>query len=301
MRILVTGGSGFIGRWVVEALRKKHADVFVCTRTPSRVTDVAGDLLQLDAPETLVAKVRPDIIVHAAWCVEPDRFWFTPANLDWGAVTLRLARVAAEMGVRRFVGIGTCFEYDWPIEGQCCEATTPIRPTTLYATTKDSVRRVIQEYAKGGGFEFAWARLFYLFGPYEHPKRLVASVASRLARNLPAPLSSGTAVRDFMDVRDAGAAVAALALSSVTGAVNIGSGEATKVIDLARQLQAIAGGTGQLQIGGWPDRAEEPARIVADVFRLRDEVGFKPAASLSERLQETFHWWQRQLTSELQL
>ncbi|MDQ0392175.1 NAD-dependent epimerase/dehydratase family protein [Labrys monachus] len=294
----MTGGTGFVGRWVVQALRRYGAEVVLCTRGASGEASpgvILADLLDPDAADEVVSRAKPDIILHAAWCVEHGQFWQTPANLDWAAATLRLARAAGRHGVRRFVGIGTCFEYDWPEEGDCIEGRTPIRPTTLYAVTKDATRRILAEYAALQAFEFAWGRLFYLFGPWEHPDRLAASVAIRLARREPAPLSSGSAVRDFIDIRDAGDALAALALSPVQGAVNIASGRGLAIADIAGMLQRAAGQDARLLIGALPDRPNEPPRIVADISRLRDEVGYTPGASTEERLTETYHWWREHL------
>ena len=298
MRVLVTGGTGFIGRWVVKSLEERGADIVVCTRTAperARYSIVLADLLKPDAAERAILEAKPDIVLHNAWCVDHGKFWSAPANLDWTAATLRLARAAKDRGVRRFVGVGTCFEYSWPADADCVEQSTPIRPTSLYGVTKDATRRIVEEYAAGTGLEFAWARLFYLFGPYEHPDRLASSVAIKLARNQAAPLSSGLAVRDFIDVRDAGAAISALALSRVTAAVNIGSGNGVTIADLAGMLKSAAGGSGHLQLGALPDRAGEPPRIVADVRRLRREVGYQPAISMEERLGETYRWWQQHL------
>ncbi len=101
-------------------------------------------------------------------------------------------------------------------------------------------------------------------------------------------------MRDFLDTRDAGGALAALALSDIKGAINIGSGEGVSIASIARRLGRIAGRPDLIRIGALPNRAGEPPRIVADVHRLRDEVGFRPSRSLDEGLAETYAWWRRQ-------
>ena len=295
LRVLVTGASGFIGRWAVDRLAEQGAKVYASSLTPHRwpppIVAHAGNLLDPSYVRRLVEETRPQIILHLAWNVEHGIFWNAVDNLDWVAATLGLARAALDAGVERFVGVGTCFEYRWPDEGECDENATPIEPTTLYAVAKDTVRRLLDEVDK---FSFAWARLFYLYGPFEHEKRLVASVAKRLSRDEPALLSKGLAVRDFLDARDAGSALAALALSDVRGAVNIGSGTGVTIASIAERLGRTSGKSHLIRYGALPDRPGEPPRIVATVKRLREEVGFEPARSLDQGLADAYSWWSSQ-------
>lgn len=288
MRVLVTGASGFVGRWAVDALVARGVEVLAVSRRPvaaSGAKTVACDLLDPATARKLLADTRPDIVLHLAWTVEHGKFWTAPENLDWVAATLGLMRAAEDAGVKRFVGTGTCFEYDWPENADCDEATTPARPTTLYAVAKDAVRRIGMEW---GGLPFAWARLFYLYGPDEHPDRLVASIARRLAHGERAPMSQGLAVRDFMHVADAGAALAAVALSDLTGPVNVCSGEAASIRDIAGALARAAGRPDLLGVGDLPDRAGDPPRIVGAVRRLREEAGFTPKYRLADGLADVY-------------
>jgi nucleoside-diphosphate-sugar epimerase len=292
LRVLVTGASGFVGQWAVKSLLDRGARVFASSHHefswPASVTPCKGDLLDPCHVRRLLEDARPDIILHLAWNVEHGRFWTALDNLDWASATINLARAATNAGVSRFVGVGTCFEYLWPDECDCDEIVTPIEPTTLYAVAKDSVRRLLEELRE---FSFAWARLFYLYGPSEHEQRLVASLAKNLAQGRPAPLSHGLAIRDILDVRDAGAALAALALSHVRGPVNIASGEGVSVASIAERLGRISGRPDLIEYGVLPDRADEPRRIVAAIRRLREEVKFEPTHSLDDGLADAYSWW----------
>jgi len=296
-RVLLTGASGFIGRHAVGALVERGADVHAVSR--SAVAEYAcawhhADLLAPGAPQQVIAAVRPDIVLHLAWCVEHGKFWNDPANLEWVAATLALARASAEHGVRRFVGIGTCFEYDWPDEGPCLESETPLAGHTLYDRAKAACRSVLEEFLGEAGLSFAWARMFFLYGPDEAPKRLVASIARALADGKPARTSSGRAIRDFMDTRDAGAALAALALAGTAGAVNIATGEAQSVRAIAALLGKLGGRPDLVEIGALPDR-EEPPYIVGSSRRLRDEVGFAPQITLEQGLADALAFWRSEV------
>ena len=297
MRILVTGGTGFVGRWAVVSLRQAGHEVFVVSRkSESQAPTVQGNLLETECAEAVAAAIKPEIILHMGWCVEHGTFWHSQENLDWVAATLRLAQAAARHNVRRFIGVGTCFEYDWLALSDCNELSTPLKPTSLYAVSKDAARRILTEFTQLKKIEFAWARLFYLFGPFEGPDRLVASLARKFADGEIAEMSSGSVTRDFLDVRDAGAALAALTTSALTGPINIGSGESHSIADIARLLASAAAGDAKLHIGALPDRPNEPPRIVADIQRLKSELGFARQKSTQTRLSETYDWWKNRGT-----
>lgn len=295
MRILLTGASGFVGRQALASLLETGNEVHAVSRSRPPVEGDfiwhSLDLLAPGATEAAVDAARPDCVLHLAWCVEHGKFWTDPANADWLAATLDLARCAAASGARRFVGTGTCYEYDWPADAPCNELSTPLKAHTLYDETKDACRRSLAGIAAEADMSCAWARLFFLYGPHEAPGRLVSSVARSLVRGEEALCSAGLAVRDFMDVRDAGAALTALARSSVSGPVNIASGEAITVADLVRRLARLAGRDDLLRLGALPDRPGEPPRIVADIDRLRHEVGFLPARDLDAGLRDALSFW----------
>lgn len=294
MRVLVTGASGFVGRHVLAPLVASGAEVFAVSRndlTAEGVCHIRGDLLVEGSVRPLLEMVRPDLILHLAWCVEHGRFWTDTANLDWVRATLSLARAAADVGVKRFVATGTCYEYDWPETGDCVEDVTPLAAHTLYDVSKDATRRILESFCQQHGIEFSWARLFFLYGPDEARSRLVSSLALSLLAGKPAAMSSGRAVRDFMDVRDAGAALAQLSLSAVQGPVNIASGQAHSIREIAERLANLSGRPELLQVGALADREGEPRRITACVKKLRDEVGFVSARELDQGLLQALDSW----------
>ncbi|MCF8470721.1 MAG: NAD(P)-dependent oxidoreductase [Parvibaculum sp.] len=294
MRVLLTGASGFVGRAAIAPLLASGCDLHaVSRRAPADGQGAVWhrvDLLNADETRALVAELRPQIVLHLAWCVEHGRFWTDPANLDWVAATMTLARAAAQAGTSRFVAAGTCYEYDWPEAGDCNERDTPLAGHTLYDTSKDATRRVLQAFCADRAMSFAWARLFFLYGPGEAPARLVASLARALTRGEEAPVSRGLATRDFIDVRDAGAALSALALSHVSGPVNIGTGEGISVAELALKLGELSGRPDLVRLGALPDRAGEPPRIVADIKKLREEVGFVGLRTLEAGLADALSY-----------
>lgn len=298
MRVMLTGASGFVGRWALLALARRGADVYAVGRrrpsTDTKFTWLELDLLDENAAGIAVAAAKPDVVLHLAWTVEHGAFWTSPLNLSWVSASLRLAEAAATAGVTRFVAAGTCYEYRWPEDGDCEEQATTLEPRTLYAISKDATRRVIAAYLADRQIDFAWARLFFLYGPGEGTSRLVPAICRALVANEPARCSQGLAVRDFMDVRDVGVALAAVTLSKLTGAVNIASGDGVSVAQVAHKLGALAGLPNLVHLGALPDRAGEPPRITASGARLRTETGFAPSRSLDEGLADALRYWREQ-------
>lgn len=285
-RVLVTGATGFVGRHALAPLLSAGHEVHAMARARpaagrNAVRWHSADLLAAGTAERVVAEARPDVLLHLAWYAEHGRFWTSTENVRWVEGSLALLRAFAAGGGRRAVLAGTCAEYDWAQDG-CLSEDSALSPATLYGAAKRGLHEVAQAFAEQVGFGLAWGRIFFLYGADEAPGRLFASVARALLSGEPARTTAGTQVRDFLHVEDVGAAFAALVSSGVTGAVNVASGHGVAVRDAVAEIARAAGRPELLELGVLPQRPGEPACLVADVRRLRDEVGFAPRIGLAE-------------------
>ena len=291
-RVLVTGLGGFIGRRTVPFFRQAGYEVVGVGRRPrpdgmdAGVEWIEADLGSYEAIRACVARVRPSHCLHLAWDIEQGSYWRAPVNLLWVRLSLELVAAFAEAGGQRFVGAGSCAEYDWS-EGCLSEDGTPRTAATPFGRCKTAVYEALMASADTLGFSAAWARIFFVYGPGEPAARLFPSVILNLLANRPARTSSGTQRRDFMHVDDVAAALVALVDSTVTGGVNIGTGEAPAVRAIVEKIGAALGRADLLEIGALPQRAGDPPLLVADVRRLRDEVGFRPRHTLDSGLAAT--------------
>ncbi len=299
--VLITGGGGFMGRYALPHFLELGYEVHVVALAPfpkmDRITWHNVNLLDPKAAFQLVNTIKPALCLHLAWDVS-DGFWSAPSNLTWTAASLVLLRAFVESGGRRFVGVGSCSEYDWSLATRPLRESTACRPSTLYGVSKDALHRILQSYAEQAGISYAWARLFFAYGPYERPNRLVPTIIRNLYEGKPVPMTSGQQHRDFMDNRDVGHALAALTLSDVNGAVNVGTGEAPSVLKIARTLEELMDRQDLLRPGSLPARDNDPPLLQADITRLKNEVKFTPSYSLERGLAETVAWWRNYLKPE---
>ncbi|MCA1817679.1 MAG: NAD(P)-dependent oxidoreductase [Acidobacteria bacterium] len=306
-RVLLTGAGGFVGRRCVPALvargyevhavgRRRHGAHEDSPREDSpRCLWHEADLLDAAGTDALVARVEPTHLLHLAWYAEHGKFWSATQNLRWIGASLALFEPFAARGGRRIVAAGTCAEYSWEPGGVCREGATPLAPATLYGACKHATHVVLEALARQSGVSHAWGRVFFPYGPHEHPDRLLAYAVRSLLERAPVACTPGDQARDFIFVEDAAEALVALLDSPVEGAVNIGSGAATTVREMLTKAADQIGGRDLLRFGALPRRAGEPALLVADASRLRDEVGWRPRRSLDEGIGETIEWWRARL------
>jgi nucleoside-diphosphate-sugar epimerase len=292
--VLVTGASGFIGRQCLPILVAKGYDVHALSRrqpaTPSRgVTWHDLELLRPGAPTEIIHQVQPDFLLHLAWYAVPGKFWEAPENIDWVRASLELLSAFAANNGKRMVAAGSCAEYQINA-GECLEEKTPLLPPTLYGTCKCAFGRILDSFSRQTEISLAWGRIFFLYGPYEHPSRLIAYVVQSLLQAAPAICSDGRQVLDFMHVEDAASAFVALLEHKIQGPVNIASGRPVEVRDVLQEIGVQLGRSELIRLGE-RESSSEVSCIWANVDRLTGEAGWKPRYDLTSGIKQTIEWW----------
>ena len=268
--VLLSGASGFVGRQVLRVLGEQGEQVRLVVRDEKQrelanqkgVESVvlSPDLFAEDANWWANVCRGVDTVIHVAWYAEPGKYLQSNKNLDCLIGTLQMAKGSAQAGVRRFIGVGTCFEYD--LTGGMLSVETQLQPLTPYAGAKAATFIALTQCLPQLGVEFAWCRLFFLYGEGEDARRLVPYLRTNLAAGEPAKLTSGQQIRDFLDVRAAGQMIAETALSQKQGPVNICSGIPITVCQLAKQIADEYGRRDLLKFGVRPDNLIDPPCVV---------------------------------------
>ena len=308
MRILLTGATGFIGSNVARILVNQGHELCIPLRSDSntfriqdilpRLMRVTADIFSTTSLASVLAAHKPEMCIHLAWYAEPGKYLNATENLSALSGSLALAAQLSKSGCSRFVGVGTCFEYNTTV-GLLAEDTATM-PSSLYGASKLALGIVLQALQKTSGMSTAWVRLFYQYGPFEDERRLIPAVITALLNGKPARLTSGRQIRDFLHVTDVAQAICKVAHSNLDGPVNVGSGVPVSVADIAARIAALIGRADLLKLGSLPDRPGDPPFVCAINHRLVS-TGWSQEFDLTTGLRHTIDWWRTPSHSESNL
>jgi len=245
MKIIITGSTGFVGRQILEKLMEVKDNQLVAIIRKEKISEfskyfnkvkviVSDDIFSENQVWWSKVLRGADIFIHCAWYVEPQNYLKSPKNIDCLIGTLTLAKSILQSSIKKFIGLGTCFEYD--LSQGYVSRNTPIKPQTLYASTKASLNILLENLFSESEIKFIWCRLFYLFGEGEDPRRLYTHIVNNLKANKIVELTSGDQIRDFLDVKVAAQEIVNLIYVDYHGVVNICSGIPISVRDFAEDI-----------------------------------------------------------------
>ena len=283
MNIFVTGATGFIGAAFCRLAQQHGHRVAGLIRPGKPPPRESGETMiwlegRLDQiPQAALEQFQPEVCVHAAWISKPGEYLESPLNdqhLYWSEA---LVQRLFGLGLKHFVGVGTCLEYA-PGQSALREDVSPTAATTAYARCKNAFRQSLFASATRAGVSACWGRVFYPYGPGEHPARLCTSLVHKFRLGEKLILKTPRSTKDYIYVADLAAAMVTTVACGVKGVINWGTGHGTSVRQIA---DTVAG------MMDCPELVEEisPAPpdplgyVVADAARLRS-LGWQPQVDL---------------------
>lgn len=296
-KILVTGASGFVGNHTLPLLLARGYEVHAVTsglvkESHDQLIWHHCNLLDVTSIEKLCHEVQGDALLHLAWITDPANYWESPANYRWLQSTIQLFDSFVSNGGTRIICTGTCAEYDWRY-GTCTENQTPCLASSAYASCKLALSSILESFSKNQGVSSAWGRIFFLFGENEHPQRLVPYIINNLLHNEPVVCKNGHLLRDFLYVGDVAGALVSLLSSDTQGVVNIASGQALKISELAITLADKLDRRSLIHDNENAQNSDDAPLVVASTDRLLQEVKWSPTLSLDQSLDLSIEWWKR--------
>jgi UDP-glucose 4-epimerase len=296
VRVLVTGGAGFIGSHIVDALLDHGAEVAIIDhlhRSPRPWVTAAlqrdaqlhvADVRDLSAVRRAFAEARPDIVLHLAAQVDVRRSVADPAHDAHINVagTVAVLEAAREVGARRVVLASTAAAYGDPGVGPTAE-DAPIAPLSPYGTAKAAAEWYLAQYTRLHGISTMALRMANVYGPRQdvHGEAGVIAIFAGIAAEdgRATVFGDGTQTRDYIFVGDVVRAWVAAACSDVTGALNVSTGTETSLLELVSALG--------LEYDLAPGRPGEIARSCLDPAAAEAALGWRAEVDLQEGLQRT--------------
>lgn len=327
MRILVSGGAGFIGSALVRQLvaNPEHVVTTVDKLTyASNLESLASvidrpnhrferaDIVDEDALRRIFAETRPELVFHLAAESHVDRSIEAPkAFIETNIVgtfalltaSLRHWRAlsAGEQAAFRFLHVSTDEVFgSLGEEGQFTEHT-PYDPSSPYSASKAAADHLVRAWHRTYGLPVLITNCSNNYGPYQYPEKLIPHLLVQALNGRPLPVyGAGENVRDWLYVDDHATALRTVAEHGRPGETYVVSANGERRnIDLVRDLCAILdaevpradGGSYADQITFVTDRPGHDFRYAIDATRLRDELGWRPTRDLAEGLRETVRWY----------
>ncbi|ORB66812.1 epimerase [Mycolicibacterium tusciae] len=303
MRIMVTGGAGFVGRELVAMLSEK-AEVLVADLlrygTPDWLTreDAAFgfqrlDIRDADATCAVVEDFRPDVIVHLAAIHYIPECDGDPSNAVATNVTGTVNLLTSCRPGTRFVFASSGAVYK-PDDADHRELESALGPADIYGITKLQGEQYVQIFAAERGIKAAIVRLFNVIGPGETNPHLLPAIVAQLREGL-ASINLGNTwpKRDYIDVLDAAGGFAAVALdTNGDGAdceiVNLGSGRQYSVDEILDRMRSVLGLNFEVRQDPSRMRAVDRPFLGADISHIGEVFGWQPAYQLDQTLQRTW-------------
>ena len=308
MKILVTGGAGFIGsnfiRYVLgggQSYAVVNYDKLTYAGNLANLESIAanpkyqfvkGDICDATAVESAMAGC--DAVVHFAAESHVDRSIYEPAaSIETNVKgTFILLQVARQLNIARFVHISTDEVYGDMPPGAFADENSPLQPSSPYSSSKAGSDLLVRSYVRTYGFPALITRSSNNYGPYQFPEKFLPLMITNALDGKPLPIyGDGKQQRDWLHVEDNCRGILAVLERGRIGEVyNIGGLDVEENLTMAHRLLRLTGKPGTL-LSYVKDRPGHDRRYALKCEKIERELGWKPAISLDDGLRQTIDWY----------
>ena len=291
-RVILTGGTGLIGKEALAYLINKGFEIYSITTKEtesSEINWVKCDLFDTQALGKIFEEIKPQYLLNFAWITGGD-YLTNEKNLLYKDTGIKMLEYFKQNGGKRAVYAGTCFEYD--ITGEILTETSRLNPKTLYAKCKKELFEEGMKYSQNNSISFGWGRIFYVFGQGEKPSRLTAKILNSLSNKEHMEIGAPFNNLDYMYTKDIARAFVELLDSDYSGAVNICTGKGILLKDYALLMQKVFGEKDIITFNPNP----APATVcIGNNALLKKLTGFAPRYTIEEGIKEVVEAYKRTL------
>lgn len=303
MRVLITGGNGFLGSALARHFLSQGHDICVASRNAYRIRDILERITFIETsdvgathPDKLIS-FCPNIVIDCAWnggnnynqVNSLDQF-----ELNIGRSINLLEAIKQMNESPMFIGFGSFAEYGM-IQAKA-EEHQQETPVTYYGLAKTTVKEMSKMYCEQNGIKWAWVRPCYIYGPNDVETRLIPKVIYHLLNDKPLVLDSCDTIIDYLHVYDFCTAIVSLIETQKTGVFNICSGNEYRLLDVISLIQRELG-LGKIVHDESLSRGYSPKYICGCNRKIKQETGWNSVIDLRQGILDTISTTEQQSTT----
>ena len=290
-RIIMTGVTSIVGMALIEECIKHGTEIYVIVRPDSsrkKQLHEYAHVIECDLSRlgTIDIESLPkfDVFYHFGWGNTAKRTRNDPmlqaVNIEY---SIQAVRLAAKLKCRKFIGAGSQAEYGIHKDAKT-GPTSIAEPIVAYGISKLAAGKLCRIEAINAGMDYAWVRIFSLYGKYEDDGTMIQTTLPKLQRNEHCPLTLGTQNWDFLYSEDAGRAFYMIgeAKEPRDAIYCLGSGQARSIRSYDEEMKEALGSTSELGFGEVPYDNGVPPSMCADIETLTNDTGWRPEVSFRD-------------------
>lgn len=293
MRIFVTGGTGFNGKYIVQRLNDGTNEILVLTRninnlvSSENISFLEGNLSSINSWKDTLKKFKPQVAAHLAWEGIPDYgIQNSIKNLNYG---LNLLELLAKYGCRTILVTGTIWEYG-NHKGKLSEDLCT-KPFNALTAAKNSLHHLGDELAKEYNTNLIWTRLSNSYGPGRHGASLIPYLIESIKNNQRIEIRDPNAQNDFIYVEDVAEAIYQLLLNyKKSDTFNIGSGKLISVKDIIKKIFKALNVKTEYKLAH-QKQIDSFSYAYADISKIKEATGWIPQISIDEGIKKTLEYF----------